>query len=289
MEHWPTFLIGGAPRCGTYSIYEYLNLMNSVFMCPAKEPNYFAPSIDDSKMLSNPIRNRDLYLKQFNNVKNEKAIGEASPTYLWDPLSPKFIFSIIPEVKLIFILRDPIQRSFSHYLNNLGLGYETRSFIDAMKYALSQKNDYSGRIAMASFYSSGIQKYLDIFPHDQIKFFIFEEFFKNPIHGLKEIIDFLKIDEQIPQIHDFSNNEFTLPRGKIFEKLITNKNLRSIVKNYLPKGKEKFLRKLITSKSKKPIMTENEKKFCQELFIDDVLKTEKLLKRDLPWFNKSNN
>ena len=131
MENWPTFLIGGAPRSGTYSIYEYLNLMNTVFMCPTKEPNYFAPSINDAKMLSNPIRDKNEYLKLFKNVKNEKEIGETSPTYLWDPKSPEFIHKTIPNAKIIFILRNPIERSFSHYLNGIGLGYETNSFIDS--------------------------------------------------------------------------------------------------------------------------------------------------------------
>ena len=285
MENWPTFLIGGAPRSGTYSIYEYLNLMNTVFMCPTKEPNYFAPSINHAKMLSNPIRDKNEYLKLFKNVKNEKEIGETSPTYLWDPKSPEFIHKTIPNAKIIFILRNPIERSFSHYLNGIGLGYETNSFIDSMNLALNQKNDYSGRIAMASFYSSGIEKYFKYFKKNQLKFFIFEEFFKNTENGIQEILNFLEISENVPKMVNTIHNEFTLPRGKFSSKLITNEKLRSFVKHYLPRNQAKNLRMLMTSKTKKPKISKEEKQFAQKLFFDDIKKTEKLLNRKLSWIN----
>ena len=115
-EIWPNFFIVGAPRSGTTFLYHYLNQISGIFMCPVKEPNYFAASINPKRKLIKPIRSKEKYLKLFENVENETAIGEASPTYLWDPQAPKLIHEKIPNAKFIFILRNPIERAFSHYL-----------------------------------------------------------------------------------------------------------------------------------------------------------------------------
>lgn len=282
-KKWPTFFIGGAPRTGTTFLYEILNQSNEVFMSPIKEPNYFAPSINHKKILSRPISSENEYLHLFENITTEKAIGEASPTYLWDPLSPELIFNKLPNAKMIFILRNPIKRSFSHYLNGLGLGYENDSFINSMKNALQNKNDYSGRIAMASFYYDGLKRYYEIFDKKNIKILIFEKLFKDPNFYMKEICDFLGIKHFISNDLENRVNEFTLPRNRVLEKMIKNNYLREGVRKYFPIKYERFLRQILTKHNKKPKMTYEEENFAKEIFREDILKLEKLLGYSLPW------
>src|ERR1051325_186535 len=110
----PNFFIVGAARSGTTSLYEYLSQAHSIYMSPIKEPHFFAPNARSSQY-SRVIRDWYEYLKLFDHVKNEIAIGEASPSYLWDHESPTFIQRTIPQARIIILLRDPIKRAFSHY------------------------------------------------------------------------------------------------------------------------------------------------------------------------------
>ena len=130
---WPNFFIVGAPRSGTTSLYEYLKEVPEVFMSPVKEPNFFNLSVENDLFLSKPIREKKKYLDLFKNVKDEKAIGEASPTYLWDPKTPKLIHEIIPDAKIIISLRDPVERTFSHYLMYFRNGIMKDSFYNELQ------------------------------------------------------------------------------------------------------------------------------------------------------------
>jgi len=139
MEVWPNFFIVGAPRAGTTSLYFYLKQVPEVYLSPVKEPNYFSVKIipDDHYLL--PIRNKKNYLKLFEKVKDEKAIGEASPSYLEDPETPYLISQDVSDARIIAILRDPVERAFSHYLMMVSQGFEKLSFRKALDDLLTNK------------------------------------------------------------------------------------------------------------------------------------------------------
>ena len=103
MERWPNFFIVGAPRCGTTSLYEYLNHTPGIFMSKVKEPNYFSVSVTPKIKLSQLIQDKKQYLSLFKDVKDEIAIGEASVPYLWDPKAPLLIHEAIPDARIIMI------------------------------------------------------------------------------------------------------------------------------------------------------------------------------------------
>ena len=103
----PNLFVVGAQRAGTTSIYEYLKGAKGVYMSPKKEPHYFSPSAQkQSKKFDDPTLEREKYLGLFRGVTDEIAIGEASPSYLWDPDSPKLIHDAIPDARII-ISQDP--------------------------------------------------------------------------------------------------------------------------------------------------------------------------------------
>jgi len=84
---WPNLFIVGAQKAGTTSLYEYLKEIPGVFMSPIKEPHFFSHASIKNPWQT-PINNEKDYLNLFKNVKDEKIIGEASPTYLSDPNTP---------------------------------------------------------------------------------------------------------------------------------------------------------------------------------------------------------
>jgi len=127
MEHWPNFFIVGAPRAGTSSLWEYLKAHDEIFMSTLKEPNFFHNVLLKNKPQYS-ISNKKKYLNLFKDVKNEKAIGEASTTYLHDPDSAQLIHAVVPKARIIIILRNPIDRAFSHYSFHVKLGIQQIPF-----------------------------------------------------------------------------------------------------------------------------------------------------------------
>ena len=289
MEIWPNFFIGGAGKAGTTSLYEYLKQVDKIFLPKVKEPNYFSKSIDSKILLTNPIKDKKKYLKLYENVTNEIAIGDASPTYLWDPQAPKLIHEKIPNAKFIFILRNPIERAFSHYLFLISLGSEIDAFEHAIKKSLSFKHDYNGRILELGFYGEQLERYFHLFDKNQIKVLFFEEFFKNIQFYLKETIQFLGINHDVNKIEvNLQYNPFTIPRNDFSKKLIQNNTLRKLGKNLIPRDVLPEIKKLVDKKAQKPKMLKDDRNTLKTIYLEDIKKLKTILKRELPWDDFNN-
>jgi len=111
MDRFPNFFIVGAPRAATTTLYDYLKRTEGIFMSPKKEPHYFSQSIS-TKQAPHAIRDKKKYLSLFKNVQNEKAVGEASASYLWDPLAPKLIHHHVPNAKIIIMTLHFLRSAF---------------------------------------------------------------------------------------------------------------------------------------------------------------------------------
>lgn len=284
MEIWPNFFIAGAGRAGTTSLYEYLKPIDDIFLSEIKEPNYFSVSIDPDILLTKPIRDKKKYLSLFRNVTNEIAIGEASPTYLWDPKTPKLIHETIPDAKFIVILRNPIERAYSHFLFLLSLGSESSDFSTAIKKSLKFRNDYRGRIIELGRYGEQLSRYLNIFRKEQIKIIIFEEFFKNPHINLKEVIQFLGTNYDVNKINiENQHNPFSIPKNKMAQNMMQSSTLRKIGKNLIPRKMLPKIKKLLDKQVSKPPMSENDRLTLEDIYYDDIRNLEKIMGRTLSW------
>ena len=281
MGIWPNFFIVGAPRAGTTSLYEYLKNCENVFMSPIKETYFFSPNVNMNLILSKPVKDQKDYQKLFHNVKTEKAIGEATPSYLWDPDSAKLIHEKIPKARIIIMLRNPIDRAFSHYLWLVSLGKENLSFSEAIKKSLSAKPDFSGRIIDGGMYSNQIQRYLDEFDQKQIKIIIFEEFLKNPKLIVEDILNFLDIDSNPPEIFK-AFNSYVEPRGKLAKSMIQNKFLQKLGTS-LPQTIASQATKILDKKAVKPKMSESNMKILKNIYSEDVKNLKSILNKDFLW------
>jgi hypothetical protein len=152
----PNFLIIGAMKGGTTSLYHYLKAHPQVFMPETKELHFFV----DEK---NFRRGTGWYERQFHNAGNAVAVGEASPDYAKYPLHrgvPERIAALIPGVRLIYVMRDPVERIRSHYLHDVACGRERRPIGEAV----SGNEHYLA----PSRYSLQIDQYLEQFPPEQL-------------------------------------------------------------------------------------------------------------------------
>ncbi len=144
----PNFFVIGAARSGTTSLYHYLKQHPQIYISPVKEPRFFAfkgvaDNLDSyyepsgSDIVKESITSFEAYCALFQGVSCEKAIGEASPLYLWSSKACENIHQTIPDAKLIAILRDPVERAFSHFL----LNKESNCFAQAVQDELSHVRD----------------------------------------------------------------------------------------------------------------------------------------------------
>lgn len=274
----PNLFIVGAPRCGTTSLYEYLKSISGIFMSPVKEPGYFIPN--DPRGFS-----EEEYYSLFDDVVNEKIIGEASAGYLASKETPKIIKKLFPKAKIIITLRDPCERAFSHYLNRLRTGDVSDSLDFLVKKFSESKNEPTiSRFIEVGRYHNNVKRYLEIFGKDNIKILIFEETIKNPKRTVESILKFLDLDSKIED-HIFEQHNAYAPALSVSSKfLLENKITNNLGKLFLTKEKRhSILRKVSRKQQKKPNMSEYSKSILAEYFIDDIKNLEKLLNRDLPW------
>ena len=179
LSPWPNFLIIGASKGGTTTLQYVLEKHPDVFMCPEKETGFFWAYGEDlsfedpgSKMLSRRlVCSADAYVKLFKKVRGEKAVGEASVLYLPDSRTPNKIKELVPGMRLIVILRHPVERAYSSFLHNRRDGIEDcKEFVVAIREEQKgqRENWLTGRYLNRSFYYEAIERYLKIFPKNQL-------------------------------------------------------------------------------------------------------------------------
>ena len=151
----PNFFIVGTGKAGTTSLHRYLRQHPQIYMSPVKEPSFFASEIRGERLGKAfrqhvERRSRDLpeqlkdgrpvkplgwlasdwddYLRLFQQVDGETAIGEASAIYLWSQTAAANIHAQIPDARIVMMLRDPAERAFSQYLHQLATGLTKSTF-----------------------------------------------------------------------------------------------------------------------------------------------------------------
>ncbi len=215
MYRLPTFFVAGAGKAGTTSLHSYLAQHPEVFMSPVKEPCYFADEIrrgPRSEAFEKHLRHRsgvaadpderippdlDAYRRLFEGVRNEKAIGESSAAYLWSPSAARNIQAMIPDAKIILILRDPAERAFSQYLHQLSTGLTRSSFREHIERSLQCDRTEIGiyhPFLEAGMYASQVQRFFDLFPQEQIRIYWYEEAWRDTAAMFGDIFSFLGVD-----------------------------------------------------------------------------------------------
>ena len=271
---WPNFFIVGASKSGSTTLYEYLKKIPEIYMPSMKEPHYFHKN--SFEIISRKIDNESEYLKLFKSATKEQSIGEASTSYLQDPDSAKLIHEKVSDAKIIIILRDPCQRIFSGYLMFKSEGRMKMSF---HKLITTQPSWLESGL-----YYSQVKRFIDIFGPKQVKILIFEEFIKDPKAVIKEILEFLGVDYELPENFEKIYNPYSVPRGKISQKIVTSKKVSRISDQLIPKSlKWKLKEKFVLKKQKRPDITNEESIILENYYREDVKKLQNLLKRNLLW------
>ena len=286
MENWPNFFIVGAPKAGTTSLYEYLKKIPEIYMCPNKEPNYFnKKNIKDDHPIPK-ILTEEKYLKLFENVTNQKIIGEAS-AYLRDSDAPNLIHQVSPKAKILISLRDPVELTYSRYLMLVNLGLISNSFHQEIENELQNgPNQHQSWIKMdIGLYFKHVKKYLKVFGHEQVKIIIFEEFIKNTKETIEEILKFLELDKTLSNFSAKKHNPYVTSRGPIAQQIRNSKKIKRIAHALIPESTRRTLANYILLDKSKPKMSEKDRETLIKFYKGDVKQLKLILGRKLPWKN----
>lgn len=195
----PDFIIGGAPRSGTTWVCNVLDQHEQIYMAkPVQpEPKFFL--VDDIY-----DRGMTFYSSYFKNRTVEAMAGEKSTNYMESPQAAVRIKQHLPDIKLIFILRNPVERAFNNYLWSKKNGYEKEAFEVAL--ALEEKRDktLSERLRFArphdyfsrGCYATHLKRYYDLFPRQNILCLFFEDLALHPESFVLNLHRFLGVREK---------------------------------------------------------------------------------------------
>lgn len=245
----PNFLIIGAGKAGTTSIYHYLRQHPDIYMSPLKETNYFAyeatswsgpnQPVRSENGISFPISSIESYRELFRGVANEQAIGEASPLYMSLPGVAGRIKQHLPDAKLIAILRDPVERAYSSYLMHVRDGREKRTFLQAISEeegGLCNNGLVFGQrhYVRIGFYYQSLRPYFNLFDQNQIAVFLFEDLKNDALGLLRNMFYFLGIaGEYVPDV-TIRYNVSGLPKNKLWQPLLGKSPITKAIRHILP-------------------------------------------------------
>jgi len=178
----PNLFIVGAMKSGTTSLHNYLDMHPDIYMSINKEPAYFVRELNLSK-------GEEWYLSNFAEVRDEKIIGESSTDYTKLPHYKGVanrIYEFNSDSRIIYIMRDPVQRSISHYWWDVKWSGETRGPLEAIK--------HSNWIINCSDYAMQIKPYMDTFGSDNVYITTLEELTADPGEVLSSIFSWLGVE-----------------------------------------------------------------------------------------------
>lgn len=298
MQILPNFFIIGAARSGTSSLDRYLSQHPEIFVAPQKETHFFATDYlpcsfkgpGDDRLNRLLIRDEDQYTRLFNGVTQEKAIGESSAFYLNFPDTAERIAQVIPNAKIIIILREPVERAYSAYTLMVRDGRETLGFEEGLRREEERKRIGFEPIwwyREVSLYYQQVKHYLEVFGAQKVKVLLYDEFFANPGKGLRDVFTFLGVKEDLSVDTSVRYNVSGVPKSKKFYSLLDNfiynpsileKRIKSLVPSHL---RVTWASKVIGVSVERISIEPQIQAQLKAYFAEDVRKLEDLLHRDL--------
>lgn len=300
----PNFLIIGAAKSGTSSLFRYLESHPDVYMPDYKEPNFFAlvgrpvnfqgPG-DDTTINLKSVSIIDDYHNLFKGSDHFQCRGEASTLYLYAENAAENIFSLVPDMRLVCILRNPVDRAFSAYKH---LKRDRREFAGSFEEALEleseriEKNwEHLWHYVNQGYYYKQLSRYFSFFKRDQVMILLYEDLIRrNPDEIAKQLWAFLGLKETvfstrrvfnssgetiIPFLHDF-----------IVKPNVIKKVLKIILPSKLMKSAGFFLKRVNVRPDEDRMDARTREKLI-DIFESDILQLEGLIDKDLKhWLRK---
>jgi hypothetical protein len=188
----PTFIVIGAMKSGTSTVANLIDEHPDGYLVPNKEVYFF----DRDEIYA---RGTDWYRERFAGATGQRAVGEASPSYLLWPKALDRMREAVPDVKLIAILREPVARAYSHYGHERFYAREHRTFAEAIDEELGGQPDAGAPFwyVERGRYLQQLRRVVERFPRSQLLVLLSEDLKRFPDETASEIFRFLGIDDTV--------------------------------------------------------------------------------------------
>lgn len=291
------FIIVGAQKSGTSSLFEYLSKQPGVFMPTCKEVDFFSRPERYSKGIEH-------YKDYFSKAHKDACLGEASPQYMYFRETAELIYKSFPEVKIIMCLRDPIERAYSHYNMNKRKCIESLDFENIIEKQLASFKDFYTVTQDPQFnyiglgcYGSILESYLEYFSLDNIKIVWSDSLRFNRLDTIKEILSFIGIDSEIDPLtldkeyHVGGKQKFELLYRMYRRMSVLSPQMNTIIKKIFGKDNVSgILYRIETSSSRQnnslgkscSMRTETYNNL-KSFYSKDAIKLEENSNKNIPW------
>ena len=251
-------------------------------MSRLKEPHFFT---DRKPRFLPTVSDEAAYLRLFDRAAAGQLRGEASPTYLADPLAPARIARVSPEARIVVVLRDPVARAHSAYWHKVRYGGETRPFLEALRTKPPARGDgkqtptYLG----GGIYAEPIARYLETFG-DRLHVLFQEELAVDTRGELRRILEFLGVDAAAADgIRLGVRNATALPRNRVVRRLYRSQRLRSFGARAVPVPLQPRLERLLLRRDGVPPLEPEARRLLEEFYAAEPPALQRLLGRPVPW------
>ncbi|MEL6350369.1 MAG: sulfotransferase [Cyanobacteria bacterium J06627_28] len=299
LQSMPDFLILGAPKAGTTSLYHYLSQHPQIFMSPNKEPHFFAfegamptfqgPGDEQAWLNMLSVVALEAYQQLFERAKPGQKRGEASTMYLYLEESCDRIHYYLPQVKLIAFLRNPVDRAYSHFKHMRRDGREWekdfRTALAREPERISQGWAPAWHYTQVGLYHNQLQRYLEKFSSEQVRIYLYDDLLKSPETIYRDLFDFIGVDADWTVDTSKRYNTTSVARkNKVLHDFLMKPNalktaLRQIIPAHIRKPlSAKMYRKNATAIQ--PLSMTHRLELIQR-FEPEILRLQELLGRDL--------
>lgn len=275
----PNFICIGAQKSGTTTLYDILRQHPEVFLPANKELHFFDDDFNYQKGMN-------YYKNFFADAIGYRAVGEITPAYLYFEKCPQRIYNTLGgDIKFIIILRNPVERAFSHYLMSYKRGYENKNFHKAV---LEEKNrinsDYFAKSHFSyidrGYYSKQIQNYFTFFSTENIKILIFEDFLQDKQNVVSSILEFLNVKSTRLKIEIKSNAAGNYPI--LLKKLLLSESkMKKRISSKMPANFKNNIKRILSTKAPFELTYEEKKFYYNKFFRKEIDELENLINKDL--------
>ena len=289
----PNFLVIGAARSGTTALYQALAKHPHIFMSPVKEPNYFAFGEGQlhfagpgAEFVNNSINVFGEYKRLFDGCNGASAIGEASPLYLYSPQASKRIAETLGPVKLIAILRDPIEQAYSHYLYARAQMIEPlatfEEALDAERQRLALNWQPLFQYSRFPRYGEQLGRFLENFARENLLVHLYDDFVADPEAVYRSIFEFLGVDAEFAPTNERVNMG-GVPRISGLQRFIMRPTVLSpVLRMVLPEAARQRVRNRLSGNNiVRPPFPATTRQRLLDALREDIGRTQELIDRDL--------
>lgn len=249
----PNLFVVGAMKAGTTTLYAWLRSHPDIYMSPVKEPNFFCSDLWDhsahiqrgtpevlKRSFAAPahnalIRDESLYKSLFAPAAGARFRGESSPSYLRSLAAPQRIRDASPDARIIMVLRDPVERAWSHFVMERNEARVPERFETAMEFELEQRRRgecVQHGILDSGLYGAALDRYRACFPQANILILATSDL-RDPPKVFQQLAQFLGVDNAFTAARDETNLSLG-PRFPWLNRALASSGVKQAIRSLVP-------------------------------------------------------